>query len=85
MEMQTQHPNAFLSSLTNSENQSEVKERKFNIIDPSFFDRIRLYLKPTDIGEFWVFLILLFDWLLAGLFVGCQFHYILNAEFANMS
>ncbi len=85
MEMKTQQPNAFLSSLANSENQCEVKKRKFNIIGPGFFDRIRLYLKPTDIGECWVFFILILDWLLACLFVGCQFHYILNGEFANMS
>lgn len=78
MDLQSQEPNAFLSSLANSENASEEKERKFNISDPSFYERIRLYLKPTDIGEIWVFLILIFDWMFAALFIGCQFHYILN-------
>jgi hypothetical protein len=55
------------------------------MIDPGFYDRVRLYLKPTEVGEFWVFLILIFDWIIAALFVGCQFHYILNGEFSNMS
>jgi hypothetical protein len=70
MELTTAEPNAFLSSLANSESQGE-DSRKYNITDPSFYDRVRLYLKPTEVGEFWVFLILIFDWMLAALFVGC--------------
>ena len=84
MELTTAEPNAFLSSLANSESQGEAY-RNYNMIDPGFYDRIRLYLKPTEVGECWVFLILIFDWMLAALFVGCQFHYILNGEFATMS
>jgi hypothetical protein len=84
MELTTAEPNAFLSSLANSERQGE-DSRQYNITDPSFYDRVRLYLKPTEVGEFWVFLILISDWMLAALFVGCQFHYILNGEFSNMS
>ena len=79
-DLSVEEPNKFLKTQDNDE---EKDEKQFNPENPGFSERIQLYLKPTEMNECSVFLLLAFDWILACVYFGFEVNYILNGNFTG--
>lgn len=77
-------PNQSLNLLPDDHSPTQSKpQRRYNIKEPNFTERIQLYLKPTDANPWLLFAVLTMDFVLSAAFFGCQTNYILNNNFIS--
>lgn len=50
---------------------TETLLKRYNERNPTFKERVQLYLKPVECGETWLFLVLMLDMLLSLAFAAC--------------